>query len=223
MKKSIFTLLIICFIITPGLSKNGYKDFKWGMTSEQISKIVLAPTIQVPSEDETGPRFEKSEWSIEHEELHPVSLAFIMYYLYENELENLIINPQRCAVDFIEYNNGQPSNDRLEFFFSRNKLVGVVTQFHHGYPGKYPRIINELEEKYGEGFPIKYNSSEDGIVEGRVWLDNKRYVVWSRSDKSSLFALEYVTYLDVEWSKEISNICIQDYRKEKSQIRSRLD
>lgn len=239
MKKTIFSLLILCVIITSAFSQNGYKGFKWGMTSEQVSKIALVPAIQESEEDDVNPTFQKNTWGEDDgDNSSPYddgnSLAFVMYYLYKSELKDLILIPKRYAIDFVGYNNGRAysyqggyydANDGLEFFFSKNKLVGVVTYFHHDYQEKSSRIISELEEKYGEGVSLIYKSfdEDEGTVEGRVWLDNKRFVVWSRSENSTLRGMEFVTYLDVEWSKEICKKCIQTYKKEKSQIKSRLD
>lgn len=250
MKKTVLSFLIICIIITSAFSQNGYKGFKWGMTSEQVSKIVLVPEIERSAEDnDDSPTFQKNSWQKISDSMPDDSdpyddggsLPFIMYYLYKSELKDLILFPNKYAIDFVGYNNGRPysypggyypNNESLEFFFSKNKLVGVVTYFHNNTQEKSSSIISELEEKYGEGFSLIYNSSRiyhdyqtgvEGRVEGRIWLDNKRFVVWSRSDNSSLRGMEFVTYLDAEWSKEICKKCIENFRKEKSQIRSRLD
>jgi hypothetical protein len=183
------------------------------MTLEQIRELVQS-SEQVAESEQT---FQKSEYGIDSGE----SLFFVMYYLYKSELKDEIPNPSRYAIDFLDYTNGLTgdySDDGLGFFFSNNKLVGVVTYFNHA------NIINELQKKYGKSVSLKF---PDIRSEGRVWLDNKRYIVWSRSDLLSEMGVEFVTYLDAEWSREICKKCIQNYRKEKQQEkshhRSRLD
>lgn len=223
MKKTISSLLMIFVIITSVYSQNGYKDFKWGMTSEQVSELVL--TFQESSEDDSKPIFQKSTEYDSSPSDSGSSLSFVMSYLYGSELQGSIPHPGKYAIDFVGYNNGRSSawidDGGLEFFFSKNKLVGVVTYFHNA------NIISELEKKYGKGISLKFYINNTFVDEGRVWLDKKRYIVWSKSDLSSTMGVEFVTYLDAEWSKELCRKCIQNYKKEiqleKSRIKSRLD
>lgn len=93
MKKTIFSLLILCVIITSAFSQNGYKSFKWGMTSEQVSKIALVPAIQESEEDDVNPTFQKNTWGEDDgDDSSPYddgeSLALVMYYLYRSEMNH---------------------------------------------------------------------------------------------------------------------------------------
>jgi len=192
--------------------KNGYKDFKWGMTPEQVSELVQ--TLEQKSE--IGQTFQKSEYGYNDP---GSSLFFIMSYLYRSELHDETPYP---VTDIIGYTNGLTGNYRengLSFFFSNDKLVGVVTYFRKA------NIISELEKKYGKGVSLEFSGAESAV--GRVWLDNERYIIWSMSDFSSALGVEFVTFLDAEWSRKTCKKCVQDYKKEKQQEKfrqsSRLD
>jgi hypothetical protein len=226
MKKTVFLSLIICVLITSAFSKDGYKIFKWGMSSEQVIKL--------------GQTIVKSDSPYDSSE----SLRFVICYLYGiEEVPDTILNPHMILdpFDVIVYENDLAYDDRLEFLFinnknekeeevnekdekleslsNKNKLVGVVTHF------KNASIIYELEKKYGEGVDVGFMGRK-----ARVWLDNERFIVWSTFEppyNHYTIGLEFIAYLNAEWAKQIYRECIQIYEKEEKQKKlrdsSRLD
>jgi len=99
----------------------------------------------------------------------------------------------------------------LEFFFLDNKLIAVELKFIR------MNVISDLQRQYGS---VNFISWLNGGVKTASWdREENRIVSWLSSDDY----MEWVTYIDKNWLMPLINKAMDEYRKEQSDARSRLD
>ena len=191
--KSIKYALLFLVIPTLIFSKNGYKEFEWGMSVEEVSSIANDLTKEEPLFTFfTAPRN-----------------AF--FYRYENDIESSIPNPLNFVdSDIISYDS---ESRGIKFYFLENKLLSVKVSFLD------KSIIRVMTGKYGMVNPI-HGSSIMGNYRTASWLDQPgRLIVWEDYGTG----MEYVYYLDKDWFTPIEKATIEEFRRKKRESSSRLD
>ena len=125
--------LVVLFLLVIGVAslyaQDGYKDYKWGMTIDQVkakcSDLVIYDYIR---------------WSVP-------SYAFM--FIYTNEIVSSVPNP--LAQETGEISSYESKKDELKFYFVNRKLVAVELGFFQ------ENILNELEKQNGPVSPVASN------------------------------------------------------------------
>ncbi|MBC8192856.1 MAG: hypothetical protein H8E18_10785 [FCB group bacterium] len=174
-------------------SKNGYKEFEWEMSVEEISSLVNDLT----KEEQlftffTAPRN-----------------AF--FYKYADEIVSSIPNPLSFVEsDIISYDS---ESRNLKFYFLENKLLGIKVSFLN------KSIIRTMTDKYGMVNPVR-GSSLMGDYRTASWFNlSGRIIVW----EDYATGMEYVYYFDKAWFTAIQKLTIEEFRRKKRESNSLLD
>ena len=197
MKKITFVIFLVFLLGTAVFSQNGYLDFRWGMSPDEVGE-------KMDANGRAG--YKRGTGS---NDLNP--LTFMMFSLYGSEISR-DFNGQiwnRFPDTLIRYSNENYNWFRdggFSFYFDNNKLFGVQTIFSN------ENIIKELESRHGKGTEINLTSSR-----GRIWLNNDRYIIWI-NPTDQYRHLEFVAYLD---SSTVRRMCLTSMEQNRSELRER--
>ena len=196
--KKIFAILTLLFTSFIAFGQNGYRDFHFGMSIEDVRAI-------------------RSEIKVSnYSSLY--SLIYIMQYLYDSELVSTIPNPiANITGRFTRYSTGDNYSNDMAFYFHNDKLVAIETYF------RSTNILNELRQIYGVGFTVHLASKPNA----RVWNNQSRgrFIIWEiHTQRGYEYAsVEEVIYVDYLWVRDLCSVTIENFRKSDINPRNRLD
>jgi hypothetical protein len=197
MKKMLFTGIVCGIVVASAAAQTGYKDFTFGMSAEQIKRMVP----------------EASDESL-HGGTIPGVCALLMY-LYNAEIGSRYSSsiPESCYVYTYLHSLEQ---QKLIFYLDNNKLYGVEVL---DLPES---VYAELKTKYGDKKIITLNDYDTVLVDTAVWNDGKRFIVYSKA--YSYTTGEYyntsVFYYDANYLKPLIEKTMQNFRTSR---KDRLD
>jgi hypothetical protein len=133
-----------------GNSQNGYKEYKWGMSTDKIKSICPDLIVDNTIEEE----FKRLNLKLD-DTTRWQSPKYALMYLYKSDLIDTIPEPLQYEYGKLSYYNSK-QND-LQFYFLNDKLIAVELTFRN------ESIISELKQRYGnvipisESLPVYYN------------------------------------------------------------------
>lgn len=215
-------LLFLVFGIIFGnniFTQDDYLNFRWGMSPNEVYNLL-------DNNDKEG-------WGREGATIYD-PVVHMMFYLHSTEIRDTFNGRLRTYQDFYyidgrrEYRYTVFSNNRwnnlgdggFRFFFANNRLIGVQTIFIDA------NIVIDLEARHSRGTVINLSGGGSN-TEGRVWLNNERFIIWINDTDTRCRHREYVAYMDSASIRRICQSSIEENRKllqeEQQRIRSRLD
>jgi len=195
MKRSFF----VCFILILSVflyAQNGYKEYTWGMSVNQVK------AISTDLEVEEGPGYKPFD------NIARNALMFLHYSELASKVLANIPEPMKYESSAItKYRSRQ--ND-LSFYFLAERLVAVELKFME------MNIISDLERQNGKVNPISWLN---GSNQTATWdKEPNRMIYWL-----STGGWETVTYIDKKWLAPLIDKAMEEYKKAQSNERSRLD
>lgn len=192
--KRLFCVGLFLMLSVYIFAQNGYKEYTWGMTVNQVKTI--CSDLEVISGSDAFLNTPKN----------------VLMYLYNSELVSKILydipDPLRYETGTIT--SGISKQNDLSFYFLNGRLIAVRVSFGYGV-----KIISDLERQYGRVNPIAWDNRS---VQTASWnKEANRTINWLSVGH------EYVTYIDKNWLTQLMNKAMEEYRKKQSNTRSRLD
>jgi hypothetical protein len=207
--KRIICSLILFLVAGILIAQDGYQEYTFGMDMDTVK----AKWVQLNQRDRDFKIIFREDTSY----FESSCFFYIIKHLYNSELSGGIPNPMAARGDeFKVLKADSDFGDRLTFFFSNNKLVGVVTKFYRS------NILSEIIKKYGNGNKYSISWSENSHDLGIVWQNGQRYIIWEEFISDNI-KREVVTYIEVNWSRELCQRRMESFRAEQQKVRSRID
>ena len=218
MKKIILGIMFIFIISSVAFAQNGYLDFRWGMTLDEVKNLL---------DDNYRNR-------IGRESLGYDPVIFLMYYLYGSEIRNnfggnLRSPPEQLNINgtwqrrYIPFSSSGYTNWNTEgycFYLENERLIGVQTTFSNG------NIIDELVKRHGDGNRINVQGYQYGYMynDYRIWISNNRIIIYYYVRHNSMnWTKEIVSYLDSESFRRIAEDSMIENRILLNNERRRID
>jgi hypothetical protein len=202
MKISIM-LIIFLFFSVNSYSQTAYRDFKWGMSIEEVKSI--CPDLELESEWYSN-RVSYNDFNVIGSFLGCV-------------IENNIIRPTKHP----EKNNTYFSSlDCLAFYFDNNKLRFIRIQ------NTIDIRSSDLIKRYGSPFKREHMLDVDDKLREELFInDQSRFVLlitrlWGKNFGYS--EINHLLFIDRKWISEIFNKYFIEYKNNREQnVRNILD
>jgi len=195
---SVILVALIAIFVQTGIAQNGYKNFTFGETIEQVHANVQGWKTEMVYE----------------------SNCFTVAYLSDRAKtpETAIPNPlAKIEGRVTGYASEKPE---LSFIFVDSKLVAVEVNFSREY------VLSDLEKKYGAG-KANGMTIGSACVDTKVWFkDANRIVTYEGCHESgwgSKINDETVSYISRKTYDWLKGMLLQEENAKKSKTRSKID
>jgi hypothetical protein len=190
-----------------GNSQNGYKEYTWGMSTDQVKSICPDLIVDNTIEEE----FKRLNIKLD-DTTRWKTPKYALMYLYKSDLINKIPEPLQYEYGKLSYYESD-QND-LQFYFLNDKLIAVELTFRN------ENIISELKQRYGNVSPISGSLPVYYNYQTAAWdKEPNRIIVWEQGNTG----IETVTYIDKKWLSPLLNKTIEVIKRGTSNTRNRLD
>ena len=197
MRNIIIFIILFIFVSIIGWSQNGYREFNWGMTINEVREICIQKSSSNP-------------YWIEINDISGIgtNAHFAIIYYLNNRIIFRIPN-----ISGVWYGGDITSDESGMFHFYDGRLTSVIIFYSGG--------IQELVTRYGAGRTIEFQAFSLNGSPATIWLENRqRYIVFFRLTNRSE---NCVAYVDANWINTIYNNYIREIRERERQSRELLD
>jgi len=195
MKRSFF--LWFLFILSVfSYAQNGYKEYTWGMSVNQVRAI--STDLEAEKVPEYSPFGDIARYALMY--LHYSDFVIKDFYSFPDPMKY----ESGIITKYLSKQNG------LSFYFLSDRLVAVEIRFW------MIGIISDLEHQNGKVNPISWLGGRNQTASWNK--DTNRIIYWFSTGDT-----EWVTYIDKKWLAPLIDKAMEEYKRAQSNERSRLD